>query len=126
MKKEETMNILVKDIVQVLEAEVLSGNDKLEREVKYAGAADMMSDILALSKPGMIVLTGYTYSQVVRTALVTDLMGLIIVRGKYVPAETIELAKQNNFLLLRTKSYMYSSCGKLWTMGLRGVDDRKL
>jgi len=119
------MNRKVKDIQEALEAEILSGEEKLDIEVRFAGAADMMSDILALAKPGMIVLTGYTYPQVIRTALVTDLLGLVVVRGKYVPPETIELAKQNNFLLLRTQNYMYSSCGKLYALGLRGIDERK-
>ncbi len=119
------MGITVKDICEVLEAEILSGEDKLNQEVKNAGAADMMSDILALAKPGQLVLTGYTYPQVVRTALVTDLLGLVVVRGKYVPPETIDLARHNNFLLLRTKGYLYSSCGKLYALGLRGIDERK-
>jgi hypothetical protein len=115
----------VRDVVAILEAEVLSGEGKLDAEVKYGGAADMMSDILALSRPDQLVLTGYTYPQVVRTALVSELLGLVIVRGKSVPPETIELARQNNFLLLRTKNYMYASCGKLYAAGLRGVDERK-
>ena len=120
------MNKKVKDIQKILEAEVLSGEDKLEAEVKYVGAADMMSDILALAKPGMLVLTGYTYPQVVRTALVTDVLGLVVVRGKYVPPETIELARENNLLMLRTKNYMYSSCGKLYDLEIQGIDERKL
>jgi predicted transcriptional regulator len=120
------MNKKVKDIQKILEAEVLSGEDKLEAEVKYVGAADMMSDILALAKPGMLVLTGYTYPQVVRTALVTDVLGLVVVRGKYVPPETIEMARENNLLMLRTKNYMYSSCGKLYALEIQGIDERKL
>ena len=115
----------VRDIVALLEAEVLSGEDKLDEEVKSVGASDMISDMLALSKPGMIILTGYTYPQVIRTALVTDLLGLIVVRGKNVAPETIAFARANNFLLLRTRSYLYSSCGKVYAMGLKGGDAGK-
>lgn len=114
--------IKVKDIVAALNAEVLSGEDKLETEVKLVGAGDMISDILAFAKPNMVILTGYTYPQVVRTALVTDLLGLVVVRGKNIAPETLAYARENNFLLLRTKSYMYSACGKLYTIGLRGID----
>lgn len=117
--------MLVRDVARVLEAEVLSGEDKLDVEVKYGGAADMMSDILALCRPNQLVLTGYIYPQVIRTAMVSDLLGLVIVRGKNVPPETLELARQNNFLLLRSKDYMFSACGKLFEAGLRGVDERK-
>lgn len=115
----------VRDIVALLEAEVLSGEDKLDEEVKSVGASDMISDMLALSKPGMIILTGYTYPQVIRTALVTDLLGLIVVRGKTIAPETIAYARENNFLLLRTRGYLYSSCGKVYAMGLKGGDAGK-
>jgi hypothetical protein len=57
-------------------------------------------------------------------ALVADLLGLMIVRGKYIPPETIELARQNNFLLMSTKNFMYSSCGKIYRLGVRGIDER--
>ncbi len=114
--------IKVRDIVALLEAEILSGESKLDEEVKSVGASDMISDILALTKPGMVVLTGYTYPQVIRSALVTDLLGLIVVRGKNVAPETVAYARENNFLLLRTRGYLYSSCGKIYAMGLRGGD----
>ncbi len=117
--------IKVRDIVALLDAEVLSGEGKLDEEVKSVGASDMISDILALTKPGMVVLTGYTYPQVIRSALVTDLLGLIVVRGKTIAPETVAYARENNFLLLRTRSYLYSSCGKIYSLGLRGGDDGK-
>jgi predicted transcriptional regulator len=120
------MKKTVKDVKEILEAEVLSGEDKLEEEVKFVGAADMMSDILALTKPGMLILTGYTYPQVIRTAMVSDLLGLVVVRGKFVPPETIELARENNLLMLRTRNFMYSACGKLYALELKGIDERKL
>jgi len=116
--------MVVRDVVSLLEAEVLSGEDKLDVEVKCGGAADMMSDILSLCGPGQLVLTGYVYPQVVRTALVSELLGLVFVRGKSIPPETVKLARQNKFLVLLTKNYMYTSCGKLRAAGLKGIDER--
>jgi predicted transcriptional regulator len=116
--------MLVRDVARILEAEVLSGEDKLDRDVICGGAADMMSDILALCRPNQLVLTGYIYPQVIRTALVSELLGLVVVRGKNVPPETVKMARENDFLLLRTKMYMYSACGKLYAAGLRSVDGR--
>lgn len=116
------MSITVRDIMTALDAEVLAGSDKMDAVVSAVGAGDMMSDLLAFCKPGMIVLTGYTQPQVIRTAMVTDLLGLVVVRGKNITPETIAYARENNVLLLRTKCYMYSSCGKLYRMGLMGID----
>ncbi len=113
----------VKDILEILKGELIIGKDKLHEEVNLIGAADMMSDVLALSKPGMLVLTGNTSAQAVRTAIVTDLIGLIFVRGKEIPPETINMAKGSNLLLIKTNNYMYSACGKLYSAGLRGIDE---
>ncbi len=116
--------MILRDVVRILEAEVLSGEGKLDAEVLSCGAADMMSDILALCRPGQLVLTGYIYPQVVRTALISELLGLVVVRGKSVPPETVEFARQNNFLLMRTNIFMFTACGKLREAGLKGVDER--
>lgn len=115
----------VKDIVSILDAEVISGEDKLNEEVQYIGASDMMSDILALSKSGMLALTGHTSPQIVRTGIVTQLLGVVIVRGKNIPPQTINLAKQNNSLLLKTEYGMFTSCGKLYEKGFRGGDEQQ-
>ncbi|HAP43605.1 MAG: hypothetical protein A2087_04275 [Spirochaetes bacterium GWD1_61_31] len=114
----------VRDVAKLLEAEVLSGEDKLDIEVKHGGAADMMSDILALCGPNQLVLTGYIHPQVIRTALVTELLGLVFVRCKNIPPETIKMARQHNILMLQTRLFMFSSCGILYAAGLRGVDER--
>lgn len=114
----------VKDIVETLHGEVLAGEDHLDKEVSSIGASDMMSDILALSQPGMLVLTGHTSPQAVRTGLVTHLLGLVIVRGKNLPPQTLEMAKASDFLLIRTEYGMFSSSGKLYAVGFRGGDDQ--
>lgn len=116
--------MIVKDIVDILHGEVLSGEDKLDKKVESIGASDMMSDILALSKPGMLVLTGHTSPQAVRTGIVTDLLGIVIVRGKNIPPQTLDMAKSNNSLLIRTDFGMYTSCGKLYQKGFRGGDEQ--
>ncbi len=114
----------VRDVVRLLEAEVVSGEDKLDVEVKHSGAADMISDILALCGPNQLVLTGYVYPQVIRTALVTELLGLVVVRCKEIPPETIKLAREHNILMLKTRRFMYASCGILYAAGLKGIDER--
>lgn len=114
----------VKDIVEILDCEVIVGQEEqLCAEVSTIGASDMMSDILALSRPGMLVVTGHTSPQSVRTGLVTDLLGLVIARGKQIPHETIDLAAKHGFLLLKTQMGMFTSCGRLYRAGCRGGDE---
>jgi len=115
----------VKDVINILSAELILGNNRLEDDVNSIGATDMMSDILALSEPGMLILTGNTSPQSVRSAIVTDLLGLVFVRGKNIPPETIRMAKESDLIIMKTDMFMYSACGRLYTEGLRGIDERE-
>jgi hypothetical protein len=56
------------EIVDALDAKVLVGDHKLDKEINTCGASDLMSDILAGLSEGSILLTGLTTVQVIRTA----------------------------------------------------------
>ncbi|HDP95305.1 MAG TPA: hypothetical protein ENN40_08090 [Candidatus Aminicenantes bacterium] len=111
-----------RELVKILKGEVISGESRLDEEVQSIGAGDMMSDILALAKPGMVVLTAHTSPQSVRTGMVTELLGLVVIQNKNIPPATIELARMNDFLLIRTPFFMFSACGRLYTAGFKGID----
>ena len=57
----------VKDLIRVLDAEVLCVEDFLDQAIIDFGASDLLSDILAYSKDNYVLLTGLTSSQVVRS-----------------------------------------------------------
>ena len=67
----------LKDIIKILEAEVIVGGDRLDQEVKMVAGADLLSDVLAATMPGALLLTGQTNPQVVRTAEVADLAAVL-------------------------------------------------
>ena len=94
----------LREIKELLEAEVLSGEDKLETEVSLGCAADLMSDILAFGKPDSILLTGLTNLQVINTANVSDMKAVCFVRGKK-PDENIIKAAVRNDLIVFQKIY---------------------
>ncbi len=72
----------IKEIVDILDAEVLSGEDSLDREIEQFAASDLLSDVLALSRENFLLLTGLTSQQVVRTAEIAGGIGVVFVRGK--------------------------------------------
>ena len=111
----------IKEVKEMLEAEVIIGSENLKREVKIGCAADLMSDILAFAKPGAILLTGLTNAQVVRTADVMDIKAICFVRGKRPDKKTVELAKNSDMVILMTHLPMFESCGRLYKQGLVGV-----
>ena len=110
------------DVISILSAEVLCGEKNLNNEVSYAFGSDLMSDVLAFVKGKTILLTGLTNQQVVRTAEMADLSAIIFVRGKKPEEEIINLATENEIVLLSTRDSMYTASGKLYSMGLEGVN----
>ncbi|MDR1002961.1 MAG: hypothetical protein LBL82_06820 [Oscillospiraceae bacterium] len=110
----------VRDIISILNAEIIAGEDCCEQEIKTACGSDMMSDVLAYVKEQSVLLTGLINPQVVRTADMMDMICIIFVRGKMPEAGIIELATERGIALLRTNLGMFEACGLLYTNGLSG------
>ena len=108
----------VRDIKEILSAEVLFGEELLDREVHTACGSDMMSDVLAFVKDQSVLLTGLVNAQVVRTAEMMDMVCIVFVRSKRPSDEMIELAKESGIVLMATDKRMYEACGKLYMNGL--------
>jgi predicted transcriptional regulator len=111
----------LREIKELLQAEVITGHDRLDEEITLAGGSDLMSDVLAFGKPGILLLTGLSNSQSVRTANIIDAKAIIYVRGKKPDEEGIKLAKGKNIPLLSTEFMMYTACGLLFSRGLKGI-----
>jgi xanthine dehydrogenase iron-sulfur cluster and FAD-binding subunit A len=109
------------EIRRVLEAEVLSGEDRLSDPVARADATDLMSQVLAFARPGTILLTGLINIQVVHTAMVAELSGLVFVRGLRPAEEVIARGRSLSLPMLLTSRCMYRACGLLYNLGLPGL-----
>jgi predicted transcriptional regulator len=86
--------VTLREVKEILDAEVIVGHDRLGLEIKEAGCADLMSDVLVFCKAGTLLLTVLNNPQVIRTADVLDIAAVIIVRGKRPFPETIRLAEE--------------------------------
>ena len=108
------------EVKDILNAEVIVGEESMDLEVKTAFGADLMSDVLAYAKAGSMLLTGLTNTQVVRTANVLDIAAIILVRGKKPSTETMNLAKELKIPLLSTKYILFETAGRLYEKGIVG------
>jgi len=113
----------LEEVKEILKAEVITGSNNLQREVKMGCGCDLMSDVLAFIKSESLLLTGLTNTQVVRTAEMADITAICFVRGKKPDEETIRLAKSKGLPLLVTQLPMYESCGQLYKKGLIGCSE---
>ncbi len=109
------------DIIQLLGAACICGEEHLEAPIRHAFAADLMSDVLRLNTENMLLITGMTNLQVIRTAEIADIPFILFVRDKKVTPEMKELAQENGILLLQCKQSMFKVCGELYKAGLPPV-----
>jgi len=120
-----TEQMKLSQIVEALEAKVLTGDDLLEKDIDTCGASDLMSDILAGLSEGCILLTGLTTVQVIRTAMVAEVGAVVFVRGKTPPQEVIDLAQEQELPLISSPYSMFVSCGRLHACNLTGLDGNR-
>ena len=112
------------EVKEILSAEVVAGEEFLDREVKSAFGSDLMSDVLAFVKDQSLLLTGLMTGQVIRTAEMLDIKAIVFVRGKKPTEDMVELAKEYSMVLLTTDFTLYPSCGKLYMAGLIPDEER--
>ena len=116
--------MLLSEIKNVLGAEFLGEDETLlEKEITTAFGSDLMSDVLAFVEEQTMLLTGLINSQVIRTAEMMDITAICFVRGKMPAEDVIELANEKGIAILSTPKTMYTSCGLLYTSGVRGLSN---
>ena len=110
----------VGEIKKNLNAEIVCGEESLDRDFISACGSDMMSDVLAFVKDRAVLLTGLVNPQVIRTAEMMDMGCVVFVRSKKPTVEMTELAKESGIAVLTTDERMFEACGRLYANGLKG------
>ena len=105
---------------ELLDAKVICGEEFLGRHVYSACGCDLMSDVLAFAKDQAVLLTGLVNPQVVRTALMMDMVCIVFVRSKTPSEEMLALAKEAGIVVMNTDMTLYNACGTLYSNGLGG------
>ncbi len=113
----------LQQIINLVEGKSLSRSLSSKSAIRGALAADLMSDVLASSRPHTILLTGLCTPQVIRTAQMADIAAVILVRGKRPSDQLIELANEEEIPLIGTRLSLYEACGRLFEAGLEDGSD---
>ncbi len=114
----------ISTIKELLNAQILCCEENINREVFSACGSDLMSDVLAYVKDQAVLLTGLVNPQVIRTAVMMDMICVIFVRSKKPGDEIIELAKESGIVVMITDKRLYEACGLLYSGGLRGNENK--
>jgi len=109
----------IRDVQEILEAQLLCGDDCLDYEIKGCFACDLISEMLLHIKPCSLLVTSLLNAHVIHTAHVMDVSGVVFVGGK-IPNETIIAnARLNRIPVLSTSHLIFECCGRLFTRGLQ-------
>ncbi|HPE36232.1 MAG TPA: hypothetical protein PK625_03720 [Spirochaetales bacterium] len=114
----------VREIAKILDAELITGESLLDTDLAAACGADLMSDVMAFVKDGVVLLTGLVNPQAIRTADLMDIRVVVFVRGKHPSKDMVAEATSNGMALLATDYTMFVACGRLYEAGLRSSGTR--
>jgi len=113
--------MLVSEIADILACEIFAGQELSKNTIHFGCASDLMSDVLAFSQSGAVLLTGLATVQTIQTADIADIKAVVLVRGKRPDAGVIRLAQEKGIPLLGTEYSMYEACGILYGRGLKST-----
>lgn len=111
------------ELVELLDAEIIVGHEKCEVDFEFCTASDLMSDILRGPTSGSVLLTGLNNTQVIRASVIANVAAIVLVRRKRPNEDLVEQAKEHEIPVIRTPLTMFTACGKLFQVGLRGIDE---
>lgn len=111
------MNIA--EIAKLVDGKIVVGDKYIDREVEAVFASDLMSDVLTINtnKPILLV-TGLSNIQTIRTCEMADIKIILFVRGKVITEDMKELAEDNDMVLIETKFSAFRTSGVLYTSGM--------
>ncbi|MCP3926123.1 MAG: hypothetical protein GY714_26460 [Desulfobacterales bacterium] len=115
----------ISEIVDILDADLLTDVSSMDNEIEKCGSSDLMSDILAGQSEKSLLITGLLTIQAIRTAIIAGIGGVVFVRGKEPAKEIIEMANDADIPLLRTRYSMFVTSGRLHNAGMTGLDGQR-
>ncbi len=111
--------MILSEVCDLLSCDAYCAKEDLTNvPVHFGCASDLMSDVLAFSRAGAVLLTGLVNIQTIQTAVIAEINAVIFVRGKKPGNDIIALARQKHIPVLATPYSMYEACGILFAKGL--------
>ncbi len=108
----------IEKIIQLLDARILCGDHRLSDDIQNAFSSDLMSDVLTLDAENILLLTGLSNVQIIRTAEVAEIHYLVIVRNKKVSQDIVKLATELDMVIIESPFSMFKASGILYKHGL--------
>lgn len=110
----------ISDIAKLVNGTVLCGEaENLVAEKAFS--SDLMSDVLTLETDDTLLITGLANLQAVRTAEMSDIQCIVFARNKRVTEDMINLARENDMVLIQTPCSVFKTSGELYKAGIKPI-----
>ncbi|MGI6432646.1 MAG: DRTGG domain-containing protein [Sphaerochaetaceae bacterium] len=109
------------EVVRIVNGTVLSGAENLDKEVLLGFSSDLMSDVLTLLADDILLITGLSNNQAIRTAEMSDISHILFVRNKFPTKTMLDLANEHGITIITTPFSMFRASGLLFEQGLEPV-----
>ena len=110
------------ELTTLLHGTLLTQTSREIGELSFCGAADLMNEIRRQFAKGSVLVTGLTSGGVIQTAIDYKVQMVVMVRGKKPSPKELELAQAVGLPVLMTRHTLFTTCGLLYSNGLRGLD----
>ena len=112
----------LENIAKLLEGKIVTSCNHPSQNVERGFTSDLMSDVLTLGPcEDVVLITGLTNIQTIRTAEMAGLFLVALVRGKKASAEMIALAEENDICIIETAFSAFRSSAVLFHAGIRSI-----
>ena len=110
-----------REVIEITNAKLACGESHLDQEVLLGFASDLMSDVLTLLEDDILLITGLSNNQSIRTAEMSDISNILLVRNK-IPSQTmIAMANELDIALACTPYSLFKASALLYNKGLKPV-----
>jgi len=94
-------------------------NQVYDKDIDGGFVSDMVSDVMAGAQAGNVWVTVQTHKNVVAAANLVDIAAIIVVRGKKIPEDTIQMADRARMTMFSTDLDTFQVAIKLYEAGIR-------
>ncbi len=103
-------------IVQSLQLSVKFGEGILDSEVRGGYVGDLLSDVMANSRKGDLLITRQIHHNIVAVASLNELAGIILVQGAEPTEATLEKAARERIPILVSNLPAFQVAGRIYRL----------
>jgi len=104
------------ELFDKIELEVVCGSELLDRTITGGFLSDLLSDVMGNAKEGNLWATIQVHKNIIAVASLKELSAIVLVNNLQPATDTIELAKEEEVVILRTPLSAFEFAGKLYCL----------